>query len=73
MTKSMVAHDTVPDFMERFAIAYTAQLRNFAQNVVLGRPAPVSIDDGIEAMRIALAARQSLLSGLPVEVASVVA
>jgi inositol 2-dehydrogenase len=71
MTKNMVAHDTVPDFMDRFASAYTAQLRNFARNVLVGRPAPVSIDDGVEAMRIALAARQSLRCGLPVEVASV--
>ena len=72
MTKNSVTHDTVPDFMQRFAAAYTAQLRNFAQNVLLGRPAPVTIDDGIEAMRVALAARQALESGRPVEVASVV-
>jgi inositol 2-dehydrogenase len=72
MTKNRVAHDTVPDFMERFAAAYAAQLRDFARNVLLGRPAPVSIDDGIEAMRIALAARQALASGQPVEVASIV-
>ena len=72
MTKNTVAHDTVPDFMERFAAAYIAQLRDFARNVLLGRPAPVSIDDGIEAMRIALAARQALSSGQPVEVASIV-
>lgn len=72
MTKDSVAHDTVPGFLDRFAIAYTAQLQNFAQNVLLGRPAPVTIDDGIEAMRVALAARRSLASGEPVEVASVV-
>ena len=72
MTKNSVTHDTVPGFMERFALAYTAQLQDFAQNVLLGRPAPVTIDDGIEAMRVALAARQSLVTGRPVEVGSVV-
>ena len=40
MTKNSVAHDTVPYFMERFASAYTAQLQNFAQNVLQGRQAP---------------------------------
>lgn len=71
MTSNSVAHDTVPGFLDRFAAAYTAQLRDFACNVLRGRPAPVTIDDGIEAMRVALAARQSLSNGRPVEVASV--
>lgn len=72
MTRRTVAHDAVPGFLERFALAYTAQLGDFARNVVLGRAPSVSIDDGIEALRIALAARESLSSGRPVEVASVV-
>lgn len=73
MTRDTAAHDTVPGFLERFAVAYRAQLEDFARNALLGRPAPVSIDDGIEALRIALAARQSLATGQPVEVASIVA
>lgn len=68
MTKNAVAHDTVPHFMERFAAAYTAQLRNFARNVLDGRPAPVTLDDGLAALRIAAAARQSMESGAPVRV-----
>jgi len=73
MTKNSIAHDTVPHFMERFALAYTAQLRNFAQNVLQGRPAPVTIDDGVGAIRIAVAAHQSLIAGQPVAVASLTA
>jgi len=73
MTKNSIAHDTVPHFMERFAIAYTTQLQNFARNVIEGRPAPVTIEDGVEAIRIAIAANRALTSGAPVEVASVVA
>jgi predicted dehydrogenase len=59
MTKNSVAHDTVPFFMERFAAAYTAQLQDFARNVLQGREAPVTIDDGIAALRIAIAARKA--------------
>ena len=73
MTKNSIAHDTVPHFMERFAIAYTAQLQNFAQNVLQGRPAPITIDDGVEAIRVAVAAGRAFASGKPVDVASVMA
>ena len=71
MTANHVAHDTVPYFMERFAGAYTAQLTNFVDNVRLGRPAPVTIRDGMQAMRIAVAATRACASGQPVNVASV--
>jgi myo-inositol 2-dehydrogenase/D-chiro-inositol 1-dehydrogenase len=54
--------------MERFASAYTAQLQDFARNVLEGRQAPVTIDDGIEALRIAVAAHRSHETGQPVEV-----
>jgi scyllo-inositol 2-dehydrogenase (NAD+) len=71
MTKSGVAHDTVPYFMERFRDAYTAQLENFAQNVLQGRRPPITVDDGVEALRIAVAATQAFQTGLPVTVASI--
>ncbi len=71
MKKNQVSHDTVPFFMERFAGAYTAQLQDFARNVLQGRPAPVTIDDGIEALRIALAAQRSHETGQPTGVASI--
>jgi scyllo-inositol 2-dehydrogenase (NAD+) len=68
MTKNHVAHDTVPYFMERFERAYTLQLQNFAQNVLTGRDAPITIRDGIEALRVALAATAAYQSGQSVEV-----
>jgi predicted dehydrogenase len=71
MTANHVAHDTVPYFMERFAGAYTAQLQDFVDNVRLGRPAPVTIRDGMQAMRIAVAATRAAASGQPVAVDSV--
>ncbi len=59
MTKNNVAHDTVPYFMERFERAYTIQLQNFAQNVLHGRAPAVTLDDGVEALRTALAATEA--------------
>jgi scyllo-inositol 2-dehydrogenase (NAD+) len=72
MTKNRVAHDTVPYFMERFERAYTLQLENFACNVLHGRPAPITIHDGVEALRIAVAATRACETGQRVEVRTVV-
>jgi inositol 2-dehydrogenase len=69
MTKNSVAHDTVPYFMERFERAYTLQLQNFAQNVLGEREAPVTIADGVEALRVALAATEACRTGRTIEVA----
>jgi inositol 2-dehydrogenase len=71
MTKNNVAHDTVPYFMERFERAYTIQLQNFAQNVLTDRDPAVVLRDGIEALRIALAATAAHRSGLPVKVKTI--
>lgn len=72
MTKANgVSHDTVPYFMERFRDAYTNQLQNFAQNVLQGKPAPITIDDGMEALRVGVAATRARESGGAVTVADV--
>ncbi|MFN2444569.1 MAG: Gfo/Idh/MocA family oxidoreductase [Vicinamibacterales bacterium] len=72
MTKANgVSHDTVPYFMERFRDAYTNQLQNFAQNVLHDRQPPVTIDDGMEALRIGVAATRARETGVTVTVASV--
>ena len=71
MTRNSIAHDTVPYFMERFERAYTIQLQNFAQNVLRDRVPPVVIKDGVEALRIALAATAAHRTGRPVKVASI--
>jgi predicted dehydrogenase len=71
MTKNSVTHDTVPYFMERFERAYTLQLQNFAENVQHQRPAPITIGDGIEALRVALAATEAYRLGRPVRVKEV--
>ena len=68
MTRNHVAHDTVPYFMERFERAYTAQLQDFASNVIGGKAPAVTIQDGIEALRIALAATEAQRTGTQIEV-----
>ena len=64
-----VSHDTVPYFMERFRDAYTNQLQNFAQNVLHDRQPPITIDDGMEALRVGVAATRAQQTGARVNVA----
>jgi inositol 2-dehydrogenase len=64
-----VSHDTVPYFMERFRDAYTNQLQNFAQNVLHDRQPPITIDDGMEALRVGVAATRAQQTGAKVNVA----
>jgi inositol 2-dehydrogenase len=71
LTKNNVSHDTVPYFMERFRDAYTAQLQNFVQNVLNDRAAPITIDDGLEALRVGVAATRAQQTGATVTVADV--
>ena len=72
MTKANgVSHDTVPYFMERFRDAYTNQLQNFAQNVLNDRPAPITIADGMEALRVGVAATKARENGGSVTVAGI--
>ena len=69
MTKANgVSHDTVPYFMERFRDAYTNQLQNFAQNVLHQRDPPITIDDGMEALRVGIAATHARERGTTVTV-----
>jgi scyllo-inositol 2-dehydrogenase (NAD+) len=68
LTKNSVAHDTVPYFMERFRDAYTTQLQNFAQNVQQDRAPAVTIEDGMEALRIGVAATRAHELGRSVDV-----
>jgi scyllo-inositol 2-dehydrogenase (NAD+) len=66
-----VSHDTVPYFMERFRDAYTNQLQDFARNVQLAKGPPITIDDGLEALRVGIAATRAREAGTSVTVAEV--
>ena len=68
LTKDGVTHDTVPYFMERFGQAYVTQLQDFVDNVRNDKPAPITCEDGIAALRVTLAATRSLKENKPVDV-----
>jgi inositol 2-dehydrogenase len=68
MNEEGVKYDTVPYFPERFAEAYVAQLNNYVHNVLEGLPPKLTVDDGIAALRIAIAATASLHRGQPVAI-----
>lgn len=69
LQRNHVGHDVVPYFMERFAQAYPSQLQNFVDNVLTEREPRITIDDGIAALRVALAATEAYHRGANVAVA----
>lgn len=55
-------------FLERYQQAYIAELHSFYDAWSNNKASPVSGDDGLQALRIAKAAKQSLASKLPVTI-----
>ncbi|OVE80264.1 hypothetical protein BVY01_00565 [bacterium I07] len=60
MTEQGVTHDVVPYFPERFGDAYVNQLNDFIINLSSEKSPMISIDDGIAALQIGVAATASL-------------
>jgi myo-inositol 2-dehydrogenase/D-chiro-inositol 1-dehydrogenase len=58
--------DLYPGFLERYADAYAAELRDFVGGVLDRRPAAVTGDDGRRALAIAFAAERSAATTQPV-------
>jgi scyllo-inositol 2-dehydrogenase (NAD+) len=56
-------------FLNRFADAYLAQVRDFVQTVMAGKAPRVTGEDGLKALEIATAAEDSYKSGMPCKVA----
>ena len=71
MKENQISHDTVPGFYERFEKAYIDQLANFVENVLHDREPSITVEDGLEALKIALAATQSLHENRPVELSEI--
>jgi myo-inositol 2-dehydrogenase/D-chiro-inositol 1-dehydrogenase len=63
--------ETVRSDQALLAGAYVAELAAFVDAVRYGKPAPVGGEDARAALAIALAAAQSVRSGLPVQIAEV--
>lgn len=71
LNRQGVTHDTVPYFMERFAIAYADQVRAFVRCLVENTPTPVTGEDARAATAIGIAATRSLDEGRPVKLSEV--
>jgi inositol 2-dehydrogenase len=71
LTKDGVTHDTVPYFMERFADAYAAEIRDFIACIAQDREPGVTGQDARAATAIGVAATRSLDEGRPVLVSEV--
>jgi len=52
-----------PFFLERYSEAYRAEIAAFVAAVTCGSGLPVTLDDGVEALRLAQAAQDSMMSG----------
>jgi len=68
MTRAGSSHDLIAHWLVRFAEAYLLEMRDFVQNVLEGRPARVTGDDGRRSLAVAVAAVQSFRERRPVRV-----
>lgn len=71
LTRSGI-YDAVPYFMERFGDAYTIPVHDFARDVLEEKEPPITIDDGLEALRVGVAVTRARESGTAVTVRGVV-
>jgi inositol 2-dehydrogenase len=55
-------------FLSQFADAYLAEMRDFVKTMLSDKPPPVSGEDGLRALEIAVAAENSHLQGRPCKV-----
>jgi Predicted dehydrogenases and related proteins len=55
-------------FLERYMQAYANEIKEFVSAIVNDTPTGTGIEDGLMAVKIALAAKEALLSGKPVKV-----
>ena len=58
-------------FLERYMPAYRAEWAAFVEAVKENNPMPVTLEDGVQALAMAEAAKQSLDTGKPVALADV--
>jgi inositol 2-dehydrogenase len=59
------SHSTADHFLTRFADAYVAEVRDFVQNMLSDRQPSVSGEDGLRALKIAVAAENSHFQSKP--------
>jgi predicted dehydrogenase len=70
MTAQGVTHDVVPYFPERFGEAYVSQLNNYLEHLARQTRSELTIDEGIAALQVAVAATHALQQKKILEVSS---
>ena len=58
-------------FLERYMQAYVNEVSQFIDCIVNDKPVPVSIEDGLQAVVIGVAAKKSLQDGRPVKLSEI--
>jgi myo-inositol 2-dehydrogenase / D-chiro-inositol 1-dehydrogenase len=58
-------------FLERYKEAFIAEMRAFLDAVASGKACPVTGEDGLQDLRVGLAAKKSLAEGRPVQLAEI--
>ena len=58
-------------FLERYNDAFIAEMKDFVDVVLEGKEVPVGGKDGLESVRVAMAARKSLLEKRPVQLSEI--
>ncbi|MGM0777949.1 MAG: inositol 2-dehydrogenase [Bacillota bacterium] len=71
LTKAGNTHDILPDFPTRFADAYTFELEDFFRVIAENATPRVTVDDGVKALEIAYAARESYEKGQTIDLSKV--
>jgi len=69
LDKSGAHHDAVFTTPERMGDAFVTMLQSFVDCIENDTDPPVSSQDGLATLAIAIAARQSIQTGAPVEIA----
>ena len=65
-TEAGSGRDVVRHFLVRFADAYLAEMRDFVDAVITGRPTSVTARDGRQSLALSLAAEKSYREGRPI-------
>jgi scyllo-inositol 2-dehydrogenase (NAD+) len=68
MTANGLVEDGYPDHFDRFGDSYLSELRAFVDAVETHGRIESTLEDGVLALRLALAARESAETGMPVDV-----
>jgi scyllo-inositol 2-dehydrogenase (NAD+) len=70
LDRSGAHHDAVFTTPERMGGAFVTMLQSFVDSLLNGTEPPVSTEDGLATLEVAIAARQSIQTGEPVEVSA---